>query len=77
MSNIFPEWSLTGFLFSIGASLVKTGPDRKGGMRVLIVDDDFISRRLLQKILSAHGDCDIAVDGAEAIKAFELAWERR
>jgi two-component system chemotaxis response regulator CheY len=43
-------------------------------MRVLVVDDDFISRRLLQKILSAHGDCDIAVDGAEAIKAFELAW---
>ena len=44
-------------------------------MRVLVVDDDFISRRLLQKILSAHGDCDTAVDGAEAIKAFELAWE--
>jgi two-component system, chemotaxis family, chemotaxis protein CheY len=43
-------------------------------MRVLIVDDDFISRRLLHKILSVHGDCDIAVDGAEAIKAFELAW---
>jgi two-component system, chemotaxis family, chemotaxis protein CheY len=44
-------------------------------MRVLIVDDDFISRRLLQKILSAYGDCDIAVDGAEAIKAFDLAWD--
>ncbi len=43
-------------------------------MRVLIVDDDFISRRLLQKILSSYGDCDIAVDGAEAIRAFELAW---
>lgn len=43
-------------------------------MRVLIVDDDFISRRLLQKILSNYGDCDIAVDGAEAIKAFEIAW---
>jgi two-component system chemotaxis response regulator CheY len=43
-------------------------------MRVLIVDDDFISRRLLHKILSTYGDCDIAVDGAEAIRAFELAW---
>lgn len=44
-------------------------------MRVLIVDDDFISRRLMQKMLSEHGECDIAVDGAEAIKAFKLAWE--
>ncbi len=43
-------------------------------MRVLIVDDDFISRKLLRKILSAHGDCDIAIGGAEAIQAFELAW---
>ncbi|MEO0249653.1 MAG: response regulator [candidate division WOR-3 bacterium] len=44
-------------------------------MRVLIVDDDFISRRLMQKMLSEYGECDIAVDGVEAIRAFELAWE--
>ena len=44
-------------------------------MRVLIVDDDFISRRLMQKMLSQYGECDIAVDGAEAIKAFRFAWE--
>ena len=44
-------------------------------MRVLIIDDDFISRRLVQRILSAYGDCEIAVDGVEAIRAFELAWD--
>jgi len=50
-----------------------SGP--KGRMRVLIVDDDFISRRLMQKMLSEYGECDIAIDGAEAISAFQLAWQ--
>jgi two-component system, chemotaxis family, chemotaxis protein CheY len=44
-------------------------------MRVLIVDDDFVSRRLMQKMLSEYGECDIAIDGAEAISAFQLAWQ--
>ena len=42
-------------------------------MRILIVEDDFISRKLLQKTLSHHGECDIAVDGKEAIEAYKLA----
>ena len=46
---------------------------KAGKMRILIVEDDFISRKLLQKTLSAYGDCDIAVDGKEAIEAFRLA----
>jgi two-component system chemotaxis response regulator CheY len=29
----------------------------------------------LKDILSAHGECDVVVDGEEAIKAFRLAWE--
>ena len=44
-------------------------------MRVLIVDDDFVSRVLLQKMLATYGDCDIAVDGVEAVHAFDLAWK--
>ena len=43
-------------------------------MRVLVVEDDASSRRMMQKILSAHGECDIAVDGEEAVKAFRMAW---
>ena len=39
-------------------------------MRFLIVDDDFDSRRLMQKILSPFGYCDVAVDGEEAVEAF-------
>jgi two-component system chemotaxis response regulator CheY len=42
-------------------------------LRVLIVEDDFVSRKILHNILSAYGDCDIAVDGKEAVEAFKLA----
>ena len=42
-------------------------------MRFLITEDDFATRRLMQKYLSDYGNCDIAVDGAEAVAAFELS----
>lgn len=44
-------------------------------MRVLIVEDDFTSRKLLQKILSPYGEADIAVNGQEAVEAFKEALE--
>jgi two-component system chemotaxis response regulator CheY len=44
-------------------------------MKVLIVEDDFVSRRLLQKMLADFGECDIAVDGAEAVEAFKLSMQ--
>ncbi len=40
-------------------------------MRVLVVEDDFISRRLLCRYLQAHGESDVAVNGNEAIGAFK------
>lgn len=43
-------------------------------MRILIVEDDFVSRSVLQHILAAYGQCDIAVDGKEAVDAFKRAW---
>ena len=42
-------------------------------MKTLIAEDDYTSRRLLERILSAYGQCDIAVDGTEAIRAVETA----
>lgn len=39
-------------------------------MRILIVEDDLTSRRFLQKFLSQYGDCDVVVDGMEALDAF-------
>ncbi len=44
-------------------------------MRTLIVEDDFISPKILQKYLSTYGECHIAVNGQEAIEAFKRAWE--
>ncbi len=40
-------------------------------LRILIVEDDFYSRRLLQRILAPYGECDIAVNGKEAVDAYE------
>ncbi len=42
-------------------------------MKCLIVDDDFVNRKLLQSILRKFGDCDIAANGGEAIQAFQAA----
>lgn len=44
-------------------------------MKVLIAEDDMASRKFLYKYLSTYGDCDITVDGIEAIDAFLLAWD--
>jgi two-component system, chemotaxis family, chemotaxis protein CheY len=42
-------------------------------MRILIVEDDFLSRRVLTKYLAPFGDCEIAVNGIEAVEAFTQA----
>lgn len=39
-------------------------------MKFLIVDDDFDSRRLVQKILHPFGYSDLAADGEEGVEAF-------
>ncbi|MFH0920624.1 MAG: response regulator [Fibrobacterota bacterium] len=42
-------------------------------MKTLIVEDEFSSRKILLKILSAYGPCDVAVTGKEAVEAFTAA----
>lgn len=44
-------------------------------MRILIVEDDFVNRQLLTKLLAPFGQSDVAINGQEAIDAFNLANE--
>lgn len=38
-------------------------------MNILVVEDDFISRRLLCRYLEKTGNCDVAINGNEAVSA--------
>jgi len=42
-------------------------------MHILVVEDDFISRRLLCRYLEPLGECDVAVNGEEAVAAVKQA----
>jgi two-component system chemotaxis response regulator CheY len=42
-------------------------------MRILIVDDDYISRLRLKSLLQKYGDCDAASDGDLAIAMYKSA----
>lgn len=39
-------------------------------MRILIADDELANRIFMKKFLSKYGDCDVVMDGIEAIDAF-------
>jgi two-component system chemotaxis response regulator CheY len=45
-------------------------------LRTLVVDDDLASRLLLTSLLSRYGDCDVAVNGKEAVDAFRSTLEQ-
>jgi two-component system chemotaxis response regulator CheY len=38
-------------------------------MKSLVVEDEFVARCILQRFLARYGECDVAVDGDEAIDA--------
>ncbi len=44
-------------------------------MRILIAEDDFLSRKTISGYLSRYGECDITADGMEATFAFTSAVE--
>ena len=44
-------------------------------MKILLAEDDFASRKFMDKLLSRYGECDVMVDGEEAVDAFMMALE--
>ena len=42
-------------------------------MKILIAEDDFASRKFMSRFLSKYGECDVTVDGREAVEAFLMA----
>ncbi|MBQ1688060.1 MAG: response regulator [Lachnospiraceae bacterium] len=42
-------------------------------MKILIAEDDFASRKFMLRFLSKFGECDVTVDGMEAVDAFTMA----
>ena len=53
---------------------IKKVPNKKrdeNNLRMLVVEDDFVSRSLITTILSEFGQVDVAINGQEAIDAFE------
>ena len=42
-------------------------------LKILIAEDDLVSRKYLNKVLNKIGECDLVVDGKEAIDAYMLA----
>lgn len=42
-------------------------------MKILIAEDDLVSRNFLSRFLGKYGDCDLVVDGLEALDAFLMA----
>jgi len=44
-----------------------------GTMRILVVEDEFTSRKLLTALLSDYGQCDTASDGVECVEMFMKA----
>ena len=42
-------------------------------MRILIAEDDMASRKFLYEFLSEYGECEIVVDGMEALDAYLIS----
>jgi two-component system, chemotaxis family, chemotaxis protein CheY len=51
----------------------RAGPAQVRRLKMLVAEDEFTSRVLLQGLLSHYGECHIAVTGKEAVEAFRAA----
>lgn len=46
-------------------------------MKILVVDDDMVSRQLMHRILVPFAECEVAEDGEEALQYFKKAQEEK
>lgn len=44
-------------------------------MKILLAEDDFATRKFMSEFLEKYGECDVTVDGMEAVDAFMMALE--
>jgi two-component system chemotaxis response regulator CheY len=44
-------------------------------VRILVADDELVSRSKMQHIMQQFGDCDAVDDGRDAVEMFRAAWE--
>lgn len=44
-------------------------------MKILLAEDDFVTRKNMANFLSQYGECDVTVDGMEAVDAYLMALE--
>lgn len=49
----------------------EAGTARK--LNILLVEDDFVTRKVMTKLLAPYGRCDVAIDGEEALVGFSGA----
>lgn len=45
--------------------------------RILVVDDDFVSRRITATFLAKYGDCDVATNGCEGFLSYLMSIEEK
>ena len=45
-------------------------------MKILLVEDDFLTQKLMKKFLSKFGNCDTTIDGYEAFAKFKGEHDR-
>jgi two-component system chemotaxis response regulator CheY len=75
LSSLLDDYQLSGWS---GQSIAVDQPRRKNkSLRILLAEDDFACRLLLQTFLSRYGECHIAVNGREAVEAFRISMEQK
>lgn len=44
-------------------------------MKILIADDELVSRKFMERIMTHYGECETVESGKATVEAFKTAWE--